>query len=365
MWAAMYGATVTLSDPTPPTLSTPSGALWGPGEAGGFHKGTESVTVSADDVGGGVASIVLSADGRPVETYTAPCNFTFAQPCPSSTGTQTLTLPTTQLSDGTHTLTLVATDAAGNQSTVASQEITVENSAPPPPVGLSATATQTGGSTFTATWSDPTRQVAPITGALYQVCPASGSGSCSAAASAPAAGPATVTVPGPGSWSIAVWLTNAAGNASPANAAHTNVVVPPSSADGSGTGHSATATTPTIHVTETLRGRELVVHVSGPASGTVRVGFIGRLRGRTVASGAKTVALKHGRLTVDLQARPPHGRARGDPRQRKARSRAGSDEHAPPSSPRCTVAHRRLENDLAPATWPEGQRSTGAFHHEV
>ena len=304
VWAAMYGATVTLSDPTPPTLSAPSGALWGPGEAGGFHKGTESVTVSADDVGGGVASIVLSADGRPVETYTAPCNFTFAQPCPSSTGPQTLTLPTTQLSDGTHTLTLVATDVAGNQSTVASQNITVENSAPPPPVGLSATATQTGGATFTATWSDPTGQLAPITGALYQVCPASGSGSCSAPASAPAAGPATVTVPGPGSWSIAVWLTNAAGNASPANAAHINVVVPPSSAGGSGAGHSATATTPTIHVTETLRGRELVVHVSGPASGTVRVGFIGRLRGRTVASGAKTVALKHGRLTVVFRLGP-------------------------------------------------------------
>ncbi|MGO9322537.1 MAG: hypothetical protein ACLQBY_17300 [Solirubrobacteraceae bacterium] len=106
------------------------------------------------------------------------------------------------------------------------------------------------------------------------------------------------------SWSIAVWLTNAAGNASPANAAHTNVVVPPSSAGGSGTGHSATATTPTIHVTETLRGRGLVVRVSGPASGTVRVGFIGRLRGRTVASGAKTVALKHGRLTVVFRLGP-------------------------------------------------------------
>ena len=257
---------VALFDPTPPTLSAPSGTLWGPGEAGGFHKGTESVTVSANDVGGGVASIVLSADGRPVETYTAPCNFTFAQPCPSSPGTQTLTLPTTQLSDGTHTLTLVATDAAGNQSTVASQVITVENSAPPPPVGLSATATQTGGSTFTATWSDPTRQLVPITGALYQVCPASGSGACSAPASAPAAGPATVTVPGAGSWSIAV-CSNAAGNASPANAAHTNVVVPPSNSGGSGTGHSATATTPTIHVTEMLRGRELVVHVSGPRAG--------------------------------------------------------------------------------------------------
>jgi Bacterial Ig-like domain len=306
-WAAMYGATVTLSDPTPPTLSAPSGALWGEGEASGFHKGTESVAVAAADVGGGVASIVLSADGRPVETYTAPCNFTFAQPCPSSTGTQTLTLPTTGLSDGTHTLALVATDAAGNQSTVASEQITVENSSPPPPVGLSATPTQAGGSTFTATWTDPAGQVAPITGALYQVCPASGSGSCGAPAQAPAAGPATVTVPGPGSWSIAVWLTNAAGNASPAAAAHTSVVVSPSgpggSGSGTGTGHSA-GTKPTIRVTETLRGHELVVHVSGPASGRVRVGFTGRLRGRTVASTAKTITLKRGRLTVVFKLGP-------------------------------------------------------------
>jgi hypothetical protein len=283
VWAAMYGATVTLSDPTPPTQSAPSGALWGPGEAGGFHKGTESVAVAAQDVGGGVASIVLSVDGRPMETYTAPCNFTFAQPCPSSTVTQTLTLPTTQLSDGKHTLTLVATDAAGNQSNVASEEITVDNSAPPAPVGLSASPTQTGSPTFTVTWSDPQEQIAPITGAIYQVCPASGSGACSAPAAAPAAGPATVTVPGPGSWSIAVWLSNAAGNASPANAARTNVVVPSSKSGGSGSGHGAAATMPKVHVTEMLHGHELVVHVTGPASGRVRVGFTGRLNGRIVA----------------------------------------------------------------------------------
>jgi hypothetical protein len=101
-----------------------------------------------------------------------------------------------------------------------------------------------------------------------------------------------------------VWLTNAAGNASPANAAHTNVVVPPSSSGGSGTGHSATATTPTIHVTETLHGRELIVRVSGPTTGRVRVSFTGRLQGRTVASGAKTIALKRGKLTVIFKLGP-------------------------------------------------------------
>jgi hypothetical protein len=227
-WAAMYGARVTLSDPTPPTLSAPSGALWGPGEAGGVHKGTESVTTSAQDVGGGVQSIVLSADGQPAETYSAPCNFTFAQPCPSSTGAQTLTLPTTELSDGTHTLTLVATDAAGNQSPVASEQITVDNKAPPPPVGLSATATVPAGSL-------------------------GGGGS---------------------------------------------------GGSGSGGGDGSPTPKATIHVSETLRGRELVVHVSGPATGMVRVSFTGRLGDRTVASGVKTVALKRGRLTAIFKLGP-------------------------------------------------------------
>jgi len=102
-----------------------------------------------------------------------------------------------------------------------------------------------------------------------------------------------------------VWLTNAAGNASPAAAAHTSVVVSPSGPGGSGTGtgHSA-GTKPTIRVTETLRGHELVVHLSGPASGRVRVGFTGRLGGRTIASAARTVALKRGRLTVVFKLGP-------------------------------------------------------------
>ena len=100
-----------------------------------------------------------------------------------------------------------------------------------------------------------------------------------------------------------MWLTNAADNASPAAAAHTSVLVPPSGPGGSGPG-TGPGSKPTIHVTETLRGRELVVHVSGPTSGKVRVGFTGRLRGRTVASGAKTVALRHGRLTLVFRLGP-------------------------------------------------------------
>jgi hypothetical protein len=97
-----------------------------------------------------------------------------------------------------------------------------------------------------------------------------------------------------------VWLTNAAGNGSSANAAHTTLTVP---AGSSGGGHGTTPKA-TIRVSETLRGRELVVHVSGPATGRVRVSFKGRLRGRTVASAAKTIALKRGKLTAIFKLGP-------------------------------------------------------------
>jgi hypothetical protein len=296
VWAAMFGATVTVADLTPPTMSTPSGSLWGPGEVGGFHKGAESVAISAQDVGGGVQGVALTADGQPLANYAAPCNFTFAQPCPASTGAQTLTLPTTELADGTHTVALVATDAAGNQSALASEQITVDNNAPVAPVGLAATPTRTGSPTFTATWSDPAGQVAPITGATYELCPVGG-GACGVATAAPAGGPATVSVPGSGRWNLAVWLTDAAGNGTPANAAHTVLTVAPGKPGGT-TGRA------TIHLSESLRGRELVVHIRGSGNGKVRVSFTGRLGGKTVASSVRTVTLRHGKLTAIFKLGP-------------------------------------------------------------
>jgi hypothetical protein len=301
VWAAMYGAAVTVADPTPPTLNTPSGSLWGPGEAGGFHKGVESVAISGQDLGGGVQGITLTADGQAVANYAASCNFTFAQPCPTSTGAQTFTVPTTQLVDGTHTLALVATDAAGNQSALASEQITIDNNAPAAPVGLGATPTGTGGRTFTATWSDPAGQAAPITGATYQLCPASG-GACGVATAAPAAGPATLSIPGPGTWNLAVWLTDAAGNGTPANAAHIVLTVATSKPGGSnGDGTTGKAT---IRVSESLSGRRLVVHIRGSGSGKVRVSFTGRLGGETVASGVRSVTLKHGKLSATFKLGP-------------------------------------------------------------
>ena len=46
------------------------------------------------------------------------------------------------------------------------------------------------------------------------------------------------------------------------------------------------------------------MHVSGPATGEVHVSFTCRLGGRTVASGTKTLALEHGKLTAIFKLGP-------------------------------------------------------------
>lgn len=348
VWAAMYGATVTLEDNFAPTLSTPSGSLWEEGQANGYHKGQESLTVEGRDVGGGVRSIILAVDGKPVTTYEASCDFTYTRPCPLSTGPQTLTLDTTALSDGTHTLTLEAVDAAGNHSTIATKQVTVDNTPPAAPVDLTASPTTPGGSTFTVSWSDPAGQVSPIASATYQVCPAGG-GACGAPATAPAAGPATVSVPAPGSWTLAVWLTDAAGNSSSGNAAQITLTVPqPSGSEGggteegagsggtsagsggsggegiggsgsggtgstpgggtstaSGTGkHGSTKPTTRLRFRVSLRGRRLIVHVRGPRRQRLRISYVARRQGRRVGHRAKRVRLNDGRRVVTFTLRP-------------------------------------------------------------
>jgi hypothetical protein len=318
--ATMYSAAVTITDPTPPTLDTPTGSLWEPGKTNGYHKGTETVTVSAQDTGGGVQNITLHADGHPIATYEATCDFTHPQPCPASTGEQTLLLPTTELSDGPHTLSLIATDAAGNESLIASREIITANNPPSPPTELNATPSTPGSSIFTATWTDPANPIVPITTATYQICPPNGA--CTDPTEIPAIGPATVTVPGPGIWTLALWLTNAAGNSSPTEAAHTMLIVMPGSTSGVVEGgssqttsttdegkdssdtkspHTSRSTTAkaTIHATERLRGRKLIVHVTGPSTGgQVYVRYTDRSHGKLIALAAKKATLRHGKLTV-------------------------------------------------------------------
>jgi hypothetical protein len=323
----MYGAKVTITDPTPPTLTTPTGSLWAPGKNNGYHKGTETITTTAQDIGGGIQSITLASNGNPIKTYNAPCDYTLPQPCPLSTE-QTLTLPTTELPDGTHTLTLFATDAAGNDSTIASKQVTVDNNPPPPPTELTSTPTQPGGSIFTVTWTNPPAQIAPIVSATYQICATTSPETCGPPMTAPPDGAATIIVPAPGQWNFNLWLNDAAGNNSPTNASHTNLIVPtsdlpsggissgsrsstnsgsgraPGSPGNSGSSGDRTIPKTTLYLNEKLNGRDLIVHASGPTTGRVWVSFTARLHGRPVASETRTMLLKHGRLTTTFRLGP-------------------------------------------------------------
>lgn len=209
VWAVLYGAKVTLEDGAAPTLGGPSGSLWTAPR--GLVSGTQSVAVSAQDLGGGVRGIALSVDGNVVLGYGTSCDYTYAQPCPSSTAT-TLSLPTTQFSDGPHSLRLVATDAAGNESGAATSVIDVENTAALP--GKS---------------QPPAEAVRPAE---------------------PRAGP------------------------------------------------SGESGKPRLRLSESLRGRVLVVRVRGSQTGRVQVSVTARLHGRQVGSWAKAGALRQGALTL-------------------------------------------------------------------
>jgi hypothetical protein len=274
-WAALYGATVTLSETTKPTFTSVGGVLWEPGLAGGFHKGTETVSFAATDPTG-ISQVTLSLDGQPIATATGVCEYTYAIPCQPLAGT--LALNTTQFPDGAHTLTLTALDAAHNESQV-THAITIANNPPPPPVGLLATRQANG--LDTVTWANPAH-VAPIVGADYQLCPLPG-GSCGAPVSVTDTGRLEGIDPPPGSWEVRVWLADAAGNVNLATA--------------------ASAPLPAllrVGLHHKLKGRRLVASVVVPAGAgnSVTVSYNAQRGRRTVAHARKQTTAKHGRARL-------------------------------------------------------------------
>jgi hypothetical protein len=141
---------------------------------------------------------------------------------------------------------------------------------------------------------------------------------------APAGGaPRGSPCPGRGSSTLLVWLTNAAGNDSEADAARTTLTVPQPTASVNApsseaarsavsTGDASVAMTSSgtsshkvsIRVTELLRGRRLIVHVRGPASGSVRVTQTCRYPGRVIASGSKIGSLRDETPSVTFKLSP-------------------------------------------------------------
>lgn len=274
-WAALYGVTVTVSESADPTISPPTGALWGAGPANGFHTGTESATFNASDPSG-IRGAQLLVDGSPVESAPGTCDYTRAIPCSSLT--QTFMLDTTRLTDGAHMLTLQTENAAGNVTQLP-HEIIVDNTAPPPPVGLSLTAASDG--TYTMTWTDPPGHAAPIVSATYQFCPAAGP--CSTPETGPDGHIAGLHAPS-GARTVRVWLTDAAGQSNASNAA--TAALPMNKQKESGP-----PSLPALRLRHRLRGHSLVLTATVPSGvdGPITFSYMA-LRGRHRLAHAKRCA---------------------------------------------------------------------------
>ena len=90
-WAALYQATVTVSDPTPPTAVTLTPAASPTGDGGWYTTGSIPFTVSAADAQSGVRAFQLLRGGSPLgSAATLACDYTYARPCATS-GSTTIT----------------------------------------------------------------------------------------------------------------------------------------------------------------------------------------------------------------------------------------------------------------------------------
>src|SRR6185312_15306714 len=111
-----------LVDADPPTLTAaPRGDLL----RGRTLWGSQSFTVAAADVGGGVAQALVEVDGTVVATYpfdapdgTCSVPYSVPVPCPLA-ATQTFAFDTASLPDGSHTLRLIVQDATDDNQVTA------------------------------------------------------------------------------------------------------------------------------------------------------------------------------------------------------------------------------------------------------
>ena len=280
-WAALYGATVTLSETAAPSVPSVTGALWGPGPADGFHKGLESVSFQASDPSG-ISQAVLSVDGHAVAAQAGVCDYTHTYPIPCQGLERTLSLDTTQLADGPHTLTLAVFDAAQNEAQL-THRIVVDNTAPGAPTGIAAGRATDGSDSVT--WSNPPH-VAPITQASYELCALAG-GACQ-----PPQGivdqERLIGLHAPkGSWQVKVWLTDLAGNVNPASAASVALPAPL-----------------LLRIHHRLKGRRLTVYALVPSgvSGLVSIGYRALRGSRVLAHGVRRASVRHhlARIVVRL-----------------------------------------------------------------
>jgi hypothetical protein len=128
-WSSLFGPKLYLTDDLPPTVGAVSGSV----TTDTTLKGTEGISYSAADIGGGIARLRLYVDGQPtavdhvINTNNGHCQisgtengiwvFSSPKPCPGSVNTEEL-IDTTAIADGRHTITLKVVDVAQQEATL-------------------------------------------------------------------------------------------------------------------------------------------------------------------------------------------------------------------------------------------------------
>lgn len=228
-WAHLYGAVVTLTDNQLPTGVVAGGNI----TTAGWKGGTAAGTISGSD-NLGVQKLRWYADGVVVSTSAdRSCDFSVTVPCSNASGVS-YGLNTTGLGDGSHSVEAAVVDPAGNEAKGTPFTVKLDNTAPPPPIGLHVGGG--GGSTAIAmSWSLPAADGASAyVSSAWQAC---SGGTCSSGTGGLTS--ASGNLPNAtGVYAVKVWLVDAAGNGGPATAATSSVsyTAPAGSGGGGGGG---------------------------------------------------------------------------------------------------------------------------------
>ncbi len=272
--ADLYSASVTLSEASSPTVSSVSGTGWG----SGVLSGLVPLALSASDYSGIASVEVRSSLGAVLASAPQSCDYYNAVPCPNLSQA-TVTLNTTAASDDPQTLILQVKDAAGNVTTVTSQPVTIDNHGPGAPTGLTATL---DGAQVVLSWSNPTSPPVPLANGYVQLCQAS----CGVPLAVVSSGPARIATPPAGTYTVRLYLTDAAGKSSPF--VSVPLTIPPATGKGK----------EMLHAVIDSHGR---LYVTGPVPKgvtEVRVCWHSKRGKRTLGSHCVTLHARHGRIAV-------------------------------------------------------------------
>jgi hypothetical protein len=210
-----FKAQATVVDVSPPAVSIVPDNPFTRGE---WVSGVQRVTYAAwDNAGVRLARAIVGGLAR--GEHSRECNYALRAPCANGAGA--VAIDTSSLADGSHPLFVEAEDAAGNPSGSGQMAVRIDNTAP----GAVSVNVEGGdgwrnSNGFNALWTNPDEgDRAPITAAIYQLCPAQGRDCTHGRQTGATIAQLTdIQVPGPGEWELRLWREDAAGNAEPSNA---------------------------------------------------------------------------------------------------------------------------------------------------